>query len=262
MTSLERGTVAGESRAVHQRPDLRVVGVATDVKVASLSEAPALLMYLPFTQVDLPYLTFVARTSLDSGQMALAMATAGRALDPDLIVAETTTMARNLAWRLLPTQLGTFVVSMFAVLALALSAIGLYGVVSYSVASRTREVGIRMALGASTQAIIRLLAGDGVRLVLVGAGIGQTLALLVSRLVSELIGTRTTDPPRVRWGAAHSRGDRLAGLVSASAPRQPRRTGRGPARRLTNYWGKSCPLSVSPLNAVVVTEDCIGSPRS
>ena len=85
--------------------------------------------------------------------------------------------------------------AIFAVVALALAVIGLYGVVSYVVASRTREVGIRMALGADAPAITRLLAGNGMRLVLMGTGIGLTLAFLVSGLLSDLlVGTATTDP--------------------------------------------------------------------
>ena len=183
------------SRPGPDAADLRVVGVAADVKVHALSEPPALLLYLPYAQTETRSLTFVARTSLDPEQMALAMFTAGRALDPELRVYETTTMARHLAIPRLPAQLGAVVLALFAIVALALAVIGLYGVVSYTVAARTREVGIRMALGANAPAITRLLTGDGLRLVLVGTGIGLTLAFLVSSLLSDLlVGTRTTDP--------------------------------------------------------------------
>ena len=104
------------------------------------------------------------------------------------------TMERHLAVPRLPARLGALVLSVFAVLALALAVIGLYGVVSYGVASRTREVGIRMALGASAPAITRLLAGDGVRLVLVGSVVGLSRAFLVSRLLTDLlVGTQSTD---------------------------------------------------------------------
>ena len=88
----------------------------------------------------------------------------------------TTTMARHLVVPRRPAQLGAVVLAMFAVVALALAVIGLNGVVSYGVASWTREVGIRMALGASAGAITRLLAGSGVRLVLVGCALGLTLS--------------------------------------------------------------------------------------
>jgi predicted permease len=174
--------------------DLRVVGIAADIKVDSLSESPAWHVYLPYTQTQNFMMHFVARTSLDADQAALAMATAGRALDPEMMVWGTSTMNRHLAVIRLPAQLGAFVLSVFAVLALALAVIGLYGVVSYSVASRTREVGIRMALGANASAITRQLAGDGVRLVLIASVVGLALALLVSRLLGNLlVGSQTTD---------------------------------------------------------------------
>ncbi len=182
-------------RAGPEEGVLRVVGVAADVKVDSLSESPGLMVYLPYTQQGRGGGFFVARTSLDPEQMGLAMVSAGREIDPELPVFLTMTMARHLAIPRLPAQLGAFVVSTFAVLALLLAAIGLYGVVSYTVASRTREVGIRMALGATAPAITRLLTGNGVRLVLIGSGIGLTLSLLLTRLLSSLLfGVQPFDP--------------------------------------------------------------------
>jgi predicted permease len=175
--------------------ELLVVGIAADVKVDSLSEAPAWQVYLPYTQTENFMVYFVARTFGDADQAALAMVTAGRALDPEMMGAwGTTTMTRHLAVTRLPAQLGAFVLSMFAVFALGLAVIGLYGVVSYAVAARTREIGIRMVLGASGPTITRQLAGDGIRLVLVGSVIGLALSLLVSRLLGDLlVGTRPTD---------------------------------------------------------------------
>ena len=104
-------------------------------------------------------------------------------------------MAAYLSASLMRYQLGAFLLSAVGVLALMLAAIGLYGVVSYAVATRTREVGIRMALGADGAAVRRLLTTSGVRLVVVGSGVGLVLSLLVTRLLSSLLfGIETFDP--------------------------------------------------------------------
>lgn len=104
-------------------------------------------------------------------------------------------MAQHLSTALLPRQLTAFLVSVFGVLALVLAAIGLYGVVSYAVATRAREVGIRMALGADAQAVVRLLTASGVRLILVGGGFGLAISVLVSRLFTDLLfGIEAFDP--------------------------------------------------------------------
>ena len=101
------------------------------------------MVYLPYSQRFSPLMTVVARTSVDPEGTALALLAAGRELDPDLWVFETKTMDRHLALMRLPQQFSAFVLSAFGVLALALAAGGLYGVVSYGVAQQTREIGIR-----------------------------------------------------------------------------------------------------------------------
>ena len=175
--------------------DLQVVGVAADIKVGSLGEAPRFMIYVPYAQVDTPMFSILARTSSDPEQTALALLTAGRELDPELMVLDTRTMTQFLAIHLIPYQVGALLLSVFGVLALVLAAIGLYGVVSYAVATRTREVGIRLALGADAPAVVRLLTSSGARLVVIGGVIGLALSLLVSRLLSRLLfGIETFDP--------------------------------------------------------------------
>ena len=129
----------------------------------------------------------MARTTEDPERAALALMNAGREIDPDLWVWETKTMAQHLGILLLPAQLSAFLLSVFAALALLLSSIGLYGVVSYAVAQRTREVGIRMALGADADRVVRLLAASGLKLVLVGTVIGLVVSLVLARLLSDLL---------------------------------------------------------------------------
>ena len=168
-------------------PDLLVIGVAGDAKVRSLGEAPRSFIYLPYSQAYSSFLTVVARTSLDPERLALEMLATGRGLDPEFWVWETKTMDRHLGVVLLPARLSALLLSVFAGLALALASVGLYGVVSYAVSQRTREVGIRMSLGATPGGIVRLLMQSGLKLVAVGGVIGLTLALAVSRLLGRLL---------------------------------------------------------------------------
>src|SRR4030095_15658729 len=102
--------------------------------------------------------------------------------DRDLQVVQSTTMTQHLALSRLPSQMGAFLLTAFAVMAMALAAIGVYGMVRHMVAMRTREVGIRMALGADATGVTRLLAGHGVRLVLVGGVIGVAASLVAARV--------------------------------------------------------------------------------
>ena len=168
-------------------PPWLVVGVASDAKVRTLGEPPRNLIYLPYSQRFTPSLTVVARTSVDPERTALDLLAAGRELDPDLRVLETKTMDRHLALMRLPQRLSAFVLSAFGVLALALAAVGLYGVVSYGVARRTREIGIRKALGADGPRVVRLLVAGGLRLVVLGGALGLALAVVPARLLGGLL---------------------------------------------------------------------------
>ena len=142
-------------------------------------------------------------------------------------------MTQHLATSRLPSQIGAFLLAAFAVLGMALAAIGVYGTVRYTVAMRTREVGIRMALGADAAGVARLLASRGLRLVLVGGVIGVAISLLAARLLATLlfgVGTLRSRRPGRRAARARRRG--VAGGLSARAARQSREPARGSARRL------------------------------
>ena len=168
-------------------PSHLVVGVAADTKVRTLGETPRAMVYHSYSQNYLAFLTVIARTSGGAEQTALTMLAVGRELDPDFFVWETKTMERHIGIQTLPARLSAFLLSAFAVLALLLSAIGLYGVVSYTVARRTREVGIRLALGADHGAVVRMLTGSGIRLVAIGTAVGLVVSVLLSRLLSQLL---------------------------------------------------------------------------
>jgi predicted permease len=168
--------------------DLVVVGVATDINIRSLGEAPRDVVYLPYTQGGgAPIRTFIARTADDPARMVQALITAGREVDPDLQVVQSSTMEEHLTISRLPSQIGAFLLSAFAAMALALAAVGVYGMVRYTVAARTREVGIRIALGADAGGVTRLLATHGVRLVLVGGAIGLLASLLAARVLTAML---------------------------------------------------------------------------
>jgi predicted permease len=175
-------------------PDLMVVGVANDINVRSLGETPRDVVYVPYTQGELPMFTFVVRAATDPARLLPALAAAVQ-VDPDLQVVQSSTMTEHLAMSRLPSQIGAVLLAVFSVLGLALAAVGVYGMVRYTVAMRTREVGIRMALGADAAAMARQLATHGVRLVLVGGAIGAVASLLAARFLATLLfGVGSFDP--------------------------------------------------------------------
>jgi ABC-type antimicrobial peptide transport system permease subunit len=116
-------------------------------------------------------------------------------LDPDLMIFQTKTMARHLATMLLPARLGALTFTMFSALALTLATIGVYGIVAYALRSRTREIGIRLSLGAEPSAAVRLIMGSGLRLVVGGVLIGLALSAAGARLLGRfLFGVTAYDP--------------------------------------------------------------------
>jgi ABC-type antimicrobial peptide transport system permease subunit len=184
------GTAVGRilRRPDPAEPDVVIVGVASNINIRSLGEAPRDVVYVPHSQSMVGgAFSVVARTSTDPARLLLALAAAAREADPDVRIAQSTTMAQHLAMSRLPSQLGAFLLSAFAVLAMALAAIGVYGLVRYTVARRSREVGIRMALGADAGRVARLLATDGLRPVLVGGVIGVAVSLVAARVLAALL---------------------------------------------------------------------------
>jgi predicted permease len=177
-------------------PDLMVVGVASDINVRSLGETPRDVVYENYAQGGVfPMFNFVIRTATDPARITPALVAAARDIHPDLQAVQSTTMAEHLAMSRLPSQLGAFLLTAFAAMAMALAAVGVYGLVRYTVARRTREIGIRMALGADASGVVRLLTTSGVRLVLVGGALGVAVSLLAGRFLSTLLfGVGTFDP--------------------------------------------------------------------
>jgi cell division protein FtsX len=172
----------------------RVVGVVADLKDGPL-EAPARpAMYVPFDQTGF---ALVVRTAQATQAIALAFAPAIHEVRPGLIVSPVGTMAERID-RLPSAYLhrsSAWLVGGFAALAFLLSVVGLYGVVAYSVSQRTREIGIRLALGASSGAILRWVFKQGMKLALLGTVVGLVGAFALTRLLRGLLfGVSSADP--------------------------------------------------------------------
>ena len=176
-------------------PWSRVVGVARDGKYDSRAEAPKPFYYVPWEQAPRSAATLVVRTAGDPQLLAAPVRAAVRAVDPALTVVESRTLAENLDLSLLPSRVAGMLLGGFGLLGLLLASIGIYGVMAYTVTQRTREVGIRMALGARSTHVVSLLVRYAARLVAVGVALGLVLTVVLARLVRGFLhGASAADP--------------------------------------------------------------------
>ncbi len=174
-----------------------IVGVVADVRAFSLAEPPPDEMYFPHMQRPQPFMSVVVKASSTAQAAALApaMRAAVHALDSSEPMGDFRTMDEVIALSMADRRLMSFLLAGFAVLALVLAAIGIYGVTAYGVAQRTREIGIRMALGAGRGDVFRLIVGGGMKLILIGVGLGLLAAFGLTRLLGSLLyGVGAGDP--------------------------------------------------------------------
>ncbi|HKN76651.1 MAG TPA: ABC transporter permease [Candidatus Acidoferrum sp.] len=181
-----------------------VVGVVGDVKLDSLDETrPVATVYWPLDQVFAPAseawqsfpMSLAVRTGADPTSVVTAVTSAVHEIDPETPVTDVLTMNDLISNTLTPQRSNMFLLAAFAGLALVLTAVGIYSVLSYAVRRRVREIGIRMALGASHGDVLKMVAIDGMKPILLGVAIGLAAALALGRVVSSLIyGVRPADP--------------------------------------------------------------------
>jgi putative ABC transport system permease protein len=177
---------------------VRVVGVAGDVREWGIREPviPQAYLPVPFALMEGAFpLAVTVRTNAKSAGGIAAMRDAVRGVDPSLAIFRPRTMSEIIAESMAGTTYQTALLAVFAVLALVLAAVGIYGVMSYGVSQRTHEIGVRMAIGASPGAVMKLILGEGLRLVALGLAIGIAGAFALTRSLSSLLyGVGAGDP--------------------------------------------------------------------
>jgi len=172
-----------------------IVGVVAGTVFDGLDEGARSEIFRPFWQAPMPYLTFVVKGAAETATLVPAVRRAVMEVDPEQSITEVMTMEEVLRDSLGPRRFSMQLIALFALAALLLAAIGLYGVLSYSVTQRANEIGIRMALGASTGSVLNHVMKEGFLLVLFGLAAGIVLALVVARVISSMIfGVSPADP--------------------------------------------------------------------
>jgi predicted permease len=176
-------------------PWARIVGIVGDVKTQALDLDERPTLYRPLFQAPLRNVTLVVRGERTPQELAAAVESEVRAIDPEVPIYAVRTMDEAMSKTVAERRFAMRLLGLFAVVALLLSAIGLYGVVAYSVAQRGREIGIRIALGARPADVRRMLLREGARLTALGVCLGLGGALLLTRLMSSLLyGVGPRDP--------------------------------------------------------------------
>jgi putative ABC transport system permease protein len=177
------------------RLDYEIIGVVGDIKLSTLDAQVRPTVYLPHTQLAIPIMTLVARTDVNPLSLARSVAAEVHAIDPELPLADVRTMDDVVASTLARPRIVAVLIAAFALMALALAAVGVYGVMAYSVAQRTQEIGVRMALGATTESVFELVLGQALRFVGVGVVAGLAVAAAATRVLSTMLyQTEPLDP--------------------------------------------------------------------
>ena len=188
------GTAVGEPFSIGGEV-YRVVGVARDTKYRALRERPRNVMYLPYAQSHQASANLLVRSALPADRVMEGVRGAVRQVDSGLPLYNVRTLAEHVNRSLYVDYLRAELIGYLAALALALAAIGIYGVLSFTVAERRREMGIRIALGANPRSVLGMVVGSGVRLAAIGLAVGLVLSVWLTRAISaDLFGVSNSDP--------------------------------------------------------------------
>ncbi|HEV8116967.1 MAG TPA: FtsX-like permease family protein, partial [Thermoanaerobaculia bacterium] len=205
------------------RPDIEIVGVVRDSKAAKVTEKPAPFAYLPYLQNPrLGRLTFYVRSDRDPSLLVAPVRGEVRRLDAELPIADVKLLRTQIDESLLPERFLTILSAAFGGLAALLAAIGIYGVLAFSVAQRRQEIGVRMALGADPSSVRGLILSEVARFLAIGAAIGLPAAWALGRTIESILyGVRASDPAIFAVSAAT-----LAAVSIAAAWPSARRASR------------------------------------
>ncbi len=165
-------------------PLFEVVGVVSDHRVRTVGEPPRPFVHFSRSQAYNPSASFIARTSGDTSQLVQAMRRELTSIEPDLVFLEMQPMESVIAVTLFPARMGALVLSTASIIALLLSAMGLYGLIAFTVSRRTREIGVRIALGSNPRDVLTLIVRQGMSLVLAGVAIGFVCAVLMTQAMA------------------------------------------------------------------------------
>ena len=172
-----------------------VVGIVSDVRDVQPQIEPQPKMYVPYLQLPQSAMQVMVRTRVDPMKMTAAVKSQIVAVDKDQPVSSVATMAQTLSESTSEPRFRSELLSAFALLAVVLAAVGLYGVIAYSVIQQTHEIGIRMALGAEPRAVSRMVVKHGMVLTLIGIAVGLAGAFALTRLLSDMLyGVQPSDP--------------------------------------------------------------------